>query len=157
MPCIGTPGTSQLGAACNASRPRDLSFPEDCVVVDHRSTEDERDLKDSQGASSRQHSLRLRFWLCAVSERVQNALLLSRAPEPRAWQSHGASARWCSRCFRNWVPRAKLQRFGRLACVQAVADGVFYAELNELLMRELGGEGYSGVEVSGRRKDTARP
>jgi hypothetical protein len=32
--------------------------------------------------------------------------------------------------------------------MQAVADGVFYAELNELLMRELGGEGYSGVEVS---------
>ena len=31
--------------------------------------------------------------------------------------------------------------------MQAVADGVFYAELNELLMRELGGEGYSGVEV----------
>ncbi|KAL4433613.1 hypothetical protein ABPG75_000054 [Micractinium tetrahymenae] len=30
---------------------------------------------------------------------------------------------------------------------KAVADGVFYAELNELLMRELGGEGYSGVEV----------
>lgn len=34
-----------------------------------------------------------------------------------------------------------------VACLQAVADGVFYAELNELLMRELGGEGYSGVEV----------
>ena len=31
--------------------------------------------------------------------------------------------------------------------LQAVADGVFDAELNELLMRELGGEGYSGVEV----------
>jgi ribosomal protein uS3 len=30
---------------------------------------------------------------------------------------------------------------------KAVADGCFYAELNELLMRELGGEGYSGVEV----------
>jgi len=28
-----------------------------------------------------------------------------------------------------------------------VADGVFYAELNELLQRELGEEGYSGVEV----------
>jgi len=28
-----------------------------------------------------------------------------------------------------------------------VADGVFYAELNELLMRELAEEGYSGVEV----------
>jgi len=26
-----------------------------------------------------------------------------------------------------------------------VADGVFYAELNELLMRELAEEGYSGV------------
>jgi hypothetical protein len=34
-----------------------------------------------------------------------------------------------------------------LSLLQAVADGVFYAELNELLMRELGGEGYSGVEV----------
>jgi len=28
-----------------------------------------------------------------------------------------------------------------------VADGVFYSELNELLMRELAEEGYSGVEV----------
>jgi len=28
-----------------------------------------------------------------------------------------------------------------------VADGVFYAELNELLTRELGEDGYSGVEV----------
>ncbi|GBF91296.1 40S ribosomal protein S3 [Raphidocelis subcapitata] len=28
-----------------------------------------------------------------------------------------------------------------------VADGVFYAELNELLMRELAEDGYSGVEV----------
>uniref|UniRef100_A0A061RDH6 40S ribosomal protein S3 n=2 Tax=Tetraselmis sp. GSL018 TaxID=582737 RepID=A0A061RDH6_9CHLO len=28
-----------------------------------------------------------------------------------------------------------------------VADGVFYAELNELLMRELAADGYSGVEV----------
>jgi len=28
-----------------------------------------------------------------------------------------------------------------------VADGVFYAELNELLQRELGEDGYSGVEV----------
>lgn len=28
-----------------------------------------------------------------------------------------------------------------------VADGVFYAELNELLTRELAGAGYSGVEV----------
>ncbi len=28
-----------------------------------------------------------------------------------------------------------------------IADGVFYAELNELLTRELGEDGYSGVEV----------
>jgi small subunit ribosomal protein S3e len=28
-----------------------------------------------------------------------------------------------------------------------VADGVFYAELNELLLRELAEDGYSGVEV----------
>jgi small subunit ribosomal protein S3e len=28
-----------------------------------------------------------------------------------------------------------------------VADGVFYAELNELFQRELAEEGYSGVEV----------
>ena len=28
-----------------------------------------------------------------------------------------------------------------------VADGVFYAELNELFTRELAEEGYSGVEV----------
>ena len=30
---------------------------------------------------------------------------------------------------------------------QFVADGVFYAELNELLTRELSEDGYSGVEV----------
>lgn len=28
-----------------------------------------------------------------------------------------------------------------------MADGVFYAELNELLVRELAEDGYSGVEV----------
>ena len=32
-------------------------------------------------------------------------------------------------------------------CSQFVADGVFYAELNELLTRELAEDGYSGVEV----------
>ena len=32
-------------------------------------------------------------------------------------------------------------------CLQFVADGVFYAELNELLTRELAEHGYSGVEV----------
>jgi ribosomal protein S3 len=31
--------------------------------------------------------------------------------------------------------------------VQFVADGVFFAELNELLTRELAEDGYSGVEV----------
>lgn len=31
--------------------------------------------------------------------------------------------------------------------MQFVADGVFYAELNELLTRELAEHGYSGVEV----------
>ena len=44
------------------------------------------------------------------------------------------------------------QLFGLLAlkllvCLQFVADGVFYAELNELLTRELAEHGYSGVEV----------
>jgi small subunit ribosomal protein S3e len=32
-------------------------------------------------------------------------------------------------------------------CMQFVADGVFYAELNELLTRELAEHGYSGVDV----------
>ncbi len=32
-------------------------------------------------------------------------------------------------------------------CYQFVADGVFYAELNELFTRELAEHGYSGVEV----------
>jgi hypothetical protein len=32
-------------------------------------------------------------------------------------------------------------------CLQFVADGVFYAELNELFTRELAEHGYSGVEV----------
>lgn len=31
--------------------------------------------------------------------------------------------------------------------LQFVADGVFYAELNEVLTRELAEDGYSGVEV----------
>lgn len=34
-----------------------------------------------------------------------------------------------------------------LCVLQFVADGVFYAELNELLTRELAEHGYSGVEV----------
>jgi ribosomal protein S3 len=37
--------------------------------------------------------------------------------------------------------------------LQAVADGVFKAELNELLTRELAEDGYSGVEV---RRTTTR-
>ena len=46
-----------------------------------------------------------------------------------------------------------LHKHGRMAehnicaCLQFVADGVFYAELNELLTRELAEHGYSGVEV----------
>ncbi|ORZ35735.1 ribosomal protein S3 [Catenaria anguillulae PL171] len=32
-----------------------------------------------------------------------------------------------------------------------IADGVFYAELNEFLQRELSEDGYAGVEVRGRR------
>jgi hypothetical protein len=32
-------------------------------------------------------------------------------------------------------------------CEQFVADGVFFAELNEVLTRELAEDGYSGVEV----------
>lgn len=38
-------------------------------------------------------------------------------------------------------------------CVQAIEDGVFKAELNELLTRELAEDGYSGVTV---RRTTAR-
>lgn len=34
-----------------------------------------------------------------------------------------------------------------LTRAQFVADGVFFAELNELLVRELAEDGYSGVEV----------
>ena len=37
------------------------------------------------------------------------------------------------------APKSKKRKF--------VADGVFYAELNELLIRELAEDGYSGVEV----------
>lgn len=57
--------------------------------------------------------------------------------EPAAHPANGAGAQRCS------SPPPLLR-----SLPQAVADGVFYAELNELLMRELGGEGYSGVEVS---------
>lgn len=35
----------------------------------------------------------------------------------------------------------------RLFLTQFVADGVFFAELNEVLTRELAEDGYSGVEV----------
>jgi hypothetical protein len=34
-----------------------------------------------------------------------------------------------------------------LVALQFIADGVFFAELNELLTRELAEDGYSGVEV----------
>lgn len=34
-----------------------------------------------------------------------------------------------------------------IPCLQFVADGVFKAELNEFLTRELAEDGYSGVEV----------
>ena len=34
-----------------------------------------------------------------------------------------------------------------LCVLQFVADGVFFAELNEVLTRELAEDGYSGVEV----------
>lgn len=34
-----------------------------------------------------------------------------------------------------------------VSVAQFVADGVFFAELNELLTRELAEDGYSGVEV----------
>jgi hypothetical protein len=52
-------------------------------------------------------------------------------------------------------PSACVRRRGRpaaapppcLFCAQFVADGVFFAELNELLVRELAEDGYSGVEV----------
>ncbi|KAL9442109.1 hypothetical protein AB3S75_020591 [Citrus x aurantiifolia] len=38
------------------------------------------------------------------------------------------------------------QQSGRCSIV-FVADGVFFAELNEVLTRELAADGYSGVEV----------
>ena len=34
-----------------------------------------------------------------------------------------------------------------VSCAQFVADGVFYAELNELLTRELAEHGYSGTSA----------
>lgn len=41
-----------------------------------------------------------------------------------------------------------ISRFAKpCLCLQFVADGVFYAELNELFTRELAEHGYSGVEV----------
>ena len=36
---------------------------------------------------------------------------------------------------------------GMIYLLQFVADGVFFAELNEVLTRELAEDGYSGVEV----------
>ncbi|KAJ0702517.1 putative K domain-like, alpha/beta protein [Helianthus annuus] len=40
-----------------------------------------------------------------------------------------------------------LQAIWRPYCSQFVVDGVFFAELNEVLTRELAEGGYSGVEV----------
>lgn len=65
----------------------------------------------------------------------------------------------CANQRKRWLQSANQRRRRATSCtecrsrlqLQAVADGVFYAELNELLMRELGGEGYSGVEVSAGR------
>lgn len=34
-----------------------------------------------------------------------------------------------------------------VVCLQFVSDGIFKAELNEFLTRELAEDGYSGVEV----------
>ena len=45
--------------------------------------------------------------------------------------------------FVNW--NLNIERFYLM--LQFVADGVFFAELNEVLTRELAEDGYSGVEV----------
>lgn len=45
------------------------------------------------------------------------------------------------------VPSISLIFYMLTHCEQFVADGVFFAELNEVLTRELAEDGYSGVEV----------
>lgn len=53
-----------------------------------------------------------------------------------------------SQPIKRWIPF-----FVHLTCIlvpnwiQFVADGVFFAEINEVLTRELAEDGYSGVEV----------
>lgn len=54
--------------------------------------------------------------------------------------------RWCPRKVRTPHSCSNGHNFGR-PFPQFVADGVFYAELNELLTRELAEDGYAGVEV----------
>jgi hypothetical protein len=59
------------------------------------------------------------------------------------------AARCCCRCCINalFLSLTKTKTTTKNKTKQFVADGVFYAELNELLMRELAEHGYSGVEV----------
>ena len=64
----------------------------------------------------------------------------------------GAAWPWCLRAVAHRAAQAPLRSGAARprcapACTQFVADGVFYAELNELLTQELAEDGYSGVEV----------
>jgi ribosomal protein S3 len=46
-----------------------------------------------------------------------------------------------------WCQACTLHCYCCACSFQFIADGVFFAELNELLTRELAEDGYSGVEV----------
>ncbi len=61
------------------------------------------------------------------------------APCPRVARAWTDGILACSDVLASAVSRGGVAQF--------VADGVFYAELNELLTRELAENGYSGVEV----------
>lgn len=69
-------------------------------------------------------------------------------------EAEGASWRECGQAMAEPVVSGRLEKRGMdgltgflTLVLQFVADGVFYAELNELLTRELAEDGYSGVEV----------
>lgn len=61
-----------------------------------------------------------------------------------AQKSSGAGA--CAAALNKHMGALLMRSLAQL-CAQFVADGVFFAELNEMLTRELAEDGFSGVEV----------
>lgn len=90
--------------------------------------------------------------LCAAGWHAGSALAIPCSTGLPTWgrsaagrASGGGRAQWSGAPFN--AETTQSLRCAARAALQFVADGVFYAELNELLTRELAADGYSGVEV----------